>query len=53
MKKILKPIELENKFINKIKEHISSCDVVIFQDYNKGTLTENVIKEIITKANEL
>ena len=48
-----KPIELENKFINKIKEHISSCDVVIFQDYNKGTLTENVIKEIITKANEL
>ena len=48
-----KPIELENKFINKIKEHISSCDVVIFQDYNKGTLTENVIKEIITAANEL
>ncbi len=48
-----KPIELENKFINKIKEHISSCDVVIFQDYNKGTLTQNVIKEIITTANEL
>jgi len=48
-----KPIELENKFINKINEHISSCDVVILQDYNKGTLTQNVIKEIITTANEL
>ena len=48
-----KPIQLENKFINKIKDHISSCDVVILQDYNKGTLTQNVIKEIIATANEL
>ncbi|MAW30480.1 MAG: D-glycero-beta-D-manno-heptose-7-phosphate kinase [Flavobacteriales bacterium] len=48
-----KPIQLENKFINKIKDHISSCDVVILQDYNKGTLTQNVIKEIIATANKL
>ena len=48
-----KPIQLENKFINKIKDHIRSCDVVILQDYNKGTLTQNVIKEIIATANEL
>ena len=48
-----KPIQLENKFIKKIKDQISSCDVVILQDYNKGTLTKNVIKEVIAKANEL
>lgn len=47
------PIHLESQFINNIKNHINHCDVIILQDYNKGTLTKNLITEVITLANKL
>lgn len=41
--------ELEDALISKVKEYFSSHkpDVVVFEDYNKGVLTEKVIKELI------
>jgi len=41
--------ELEEALINKVKEYFSSHkpDVVVFEDYNKGVLTEKVINELI------
>jgi rfaE bifunctional protein kinase chain/domain len=41
--------ELEDTLINRVKEYFSSHkpDVVVFEDYNKGVLTEKVIKELI------
>jgi rfaE bifunctional protein kinase chain/domain len=40
--------------INEIFSIIQSMDihVIIFQDYDKGTITEKVIKKVIDKANE-
>ncbi len=39
----------ENGLFKKIKNYISSADpdVIIFEDYNKGVLTEKIIKEAI------
>jgi len=36
-----------SRFINE-----KSINVVIFQDYDKGVITENIVKEIITLANK-
>ena len=47
------PIQLESQFINNIKNQINHCDVIILQDYNKGTLTKNLITEVISLANKL
>lgn len=46
--------ESEEILIEKIKEIIGlqKIDVIIFEDYNKGVLTENVIRSIIDLANE-
>ncbi len=38
--------------INKAKSLVPSCDVIIFEDYDKGVLTPEVIAEITTFANE-
>ena len=45
----------ENKLIEKIKDLLGSTkiDAIIFQDYNKGNLTKNVINEVISLANKL
>ncbi len=46
--------EEESAFIQKIKTLLDqkSFDVILFQDYNKGVLTSNVIKEIIAESLE-
>ena len=42
-------LDLDEKFINHVAQFIDQVQphVLIFEDYNKGVLTENVIKEII------
>jgi rfaE bifunctional protein kinase chain/domain len=42
-------IELENQLLGNVKElfKTSPPDVLIFEDYNKGVLTEKIINEII------
>lgn len=43
----------ENNLLNKVDELISSgIDALIFEDYNKGVLTANVIEQIISKCKE-
>jgi rfaE bifunctional protein kinase chain/domain len=37
----------ETNLINKIKAIIPKVDVVIFEDYDKGVITENIIKEVV------
>ena len=44
------PISSEKNFIDKVSSLIKDVDVVIFQDYNKGVLTKNVIQKIIDLA---
>ncbi len=45
--------ELEEKLLHKIELALVNADAVILEDYNKGLLTEKVIKYIIKKANHL
>lgn len=45
-------IEQEKLFV-KIDHLLPQCNVVIFQDYDKGTLTENIISKTIKLALEL
>lgn len=41
-------VEEENQLIQKIEQLIQNgIDVIIFEDYNKGVLTERVIQEVI------
>jgi rfaE bifunctional protein kinase chain/domain len=40
------------QLIAKVKELIPSCQVIIFEDYDKGVLTPESIKEITDFANE-
>ncbi|MEM9856416.1 MAG: bifunctional ADP-heptose synthase [Bacteroidota bacterium] len=42
----------EKQLIKKITDLISDADVVIFEDYDKGVITEKVIQQTISKANE-
>ena len=48
------PLDLEEEkiLINKIKEILPTCHVVIFEDYDKGTLTENIIQATVALANQ-
>jgi len=43
---------IEEKIIAQFKGICTDLDAVILQDYNKGVLTKNVIREIIKLANE-
>jgi len=45
---------LEKELLQKVKSYITAHnpDVLIFEDYNKGLLTENVITELITLCKE-
>lgn len=45
--------EEEKLLLEEFKKHILECDVVIFEDYNKGVLTETNIPTLIQIANEL
>lgn len=45
-------IKIEEDLIKLIKNIIQGIDVVILEDYNKGVLTENVIKKAIEYANK-
>ena len=42
--------KMEKKIINYVIENINDFDAVLLQDYNKGVLTESLIKEIIDVA---
>lgn len=44
----------EDKIIDKFMQIVDNHDIkcIIFQDYNKGLLTKNVIKKLISIANE-
>lgn len=43
----------EALFINQIKKIVHLHQVIIFSDYDKGTITTNLIHEIVKLANEL
>ncbi|WP_338764388.1 bifunctional ADP-heptose synthase [Bernardetia sp. ABR2-2B] len=49
-----KPISEQEseELINKVKELALKADVIIFEDYDKGVLTEKVISELIDFANQ-
>lgn len=44
----------ETNLLKKVKEYISSADpdIIIFEDYNKGVLTGNLIREIVKLCKE-
>ncbi|MDQ3395466.1 MAG: bifunctional ADP-heptose synthase [Bacteroidota bacterium] len=44
--------EEEAVFLERIKSMLSEIDVVVFQDYDKGTLNKTIIDAIIEHANE-
>ena len=44
--------EERNALVSKVKALISKCDVLIFEDYDKGVLSDEVIKEITALAKE-
>lgn len=48
-------IEEELLLINKIKEHIEGhkIDVIVFQDYDKGVISKNIIEKTIELAGEI
>ena len=48
-KEIKSPIslEIEQELIQHFKEQLTTIDAVIFEDYNKGVITENIIKKIL------
>jgi len=50
--KVITPEE-QTQLIEKAKELIPQCQVVLFQDYDKGVLCPDVIKEITDFANSL
>jgi D-glycero-beta-D-manno-heptose-7-phosphate kinase len=47
----LEPID-QKSLMNHIGELIKACDVVIFEDYDKGSLDEKIIQFTIQKANK-
>jgi D-glycero-beta-D-manno-heptose-7-phosphate kinase len=46
--------EIEKKFFKKIHHFLDDVkiDVIIFQDYNKGVLTKNIIQNVLKEANK-
>ncbi|MCP4522281.1 MAG: D-glycero-beta-D-manno-heptose-7-phosphate kinase [Cytophagales bacterium] len=40
----------EEKFLERVEKLLPTCDVVIFEDYDKGVLTQSNIQEIIQLA---
>ncbi|GAB3181139.1 bifunctional heptose 7-phosphate kinase/heptose 1-phosphate adenyltransferase [Telluribacter humicola] len=44
--------EERERLVNKVKELIPTCQVIIFEDYDKGVLSAEAIAEITSFANE-
>lgn len=44
--------EEEKLLLEKIERLLSQCDVVIFEDYDKGVLTEKIISQTVELANK-
>ena len=44
--------KVENKIFNYSKKRILKTDVVIISDYNKGLITKNLLKRIVSFANK-
>lgn len=42
----------EREILARIEKLLPTCDVVIFQDYDKGTITKNVIAQTVSWARE-
>jgi rfaE bifunctional protein kinase chain/domain len=42
----------ENEILLNLKKIINDIDVIVLQDYNKGLLTENLIREIVKISNK-
>lgn len=51
MSSLINPKE-EEQLINLVSNKIDEADVVIFEDYDKGTITPRVIKEVIALSNK-
>ncbi len=45
-------LSLQSKILSYVQSIIKNIDGIILQDYNKGVLTESLIKKIITLANK-
>ena len=43
--------DLQNRLYKKVCDLLSDCEVLIFEDYDKGVLTEELIQAIIEQAN--
>lgn len=43
--------QTENKILDLLKNQIKNIDAVILQDYNKGVMTERLIKEVVAVCN--
>jgi len=46
------PTDTENEILDKFERYIQEIDAVVLEDYNKGMLTDRVIKGIIKIANQ-
>jgi len=44
--------EEEKDLLDKIFEHMDGSDIIIFEDYDKGTITKNIIKRVFQRAKE-
>lgn len=44
-------IEEENKIFSIVKRNLKNIDTIIFEDYDKGSLTESLIQKVIHLAN--
>lgn len=47
------PIAIESEFIQHAQNLLNDVQIVIFQDYNKGVLSKNVISQLIKSAKKL
>jgi rfaE bifunctional protein kinase chain/domain len=45
--------EDDSRLISKVKELLKEADVIIFEDYDKGVISENLISHITQEANAL
>ena len=50
---VLLSVNEEKALLVKVFESMTDADVVIFEDYDKGTLTKSLILKIISRATEL
>ena len=44
--------EVQVLCLSYLKSHIPSCDGIIFEDYNKGLITPDLISSVLANANE-